>query len=68
MGLFALLDRGRYGIRGAPSEETPSAARTLIVMAAWAAARVRARSRRKGRLLELGGGVPWKIPVVSCNL
>jgi hypothetical protein len=53
---------------GAPSEGTPSAARTLIVMAAWAAACVRARSRRKGRLLELGAGVLWKIPVTSCSL
>eukprot|EP01046_Picozoa_sp_COSAG06_P030222 COSAG06_NODE_2857_length_6168_cov_7.760092_2_plen_66_part_00 len=39
--------------------------RGLIVLATWAAACVRARSRRKGRLLELGAGVPWKIPVIS---
>ena len=52
-------------MRGAPSEGTPSAAQTLIVMATWAAACVRARSRRKGRLLELGVGVPWKFPVIS---
>jgi hypothetical protein len=45
-------------ICGAPSEGTPSAARTLIVMATWAAARARARSRRRGRLLGLGAGVP----------
>ena len=57
---------------GAPSEGTlavtrATAARTLILMAARAAACVRARSRRKERLLELGAGVPWKIPVISCN-
>ena len=33
-------------------------ARAPILMAARAAACVRARSRRKGRLLELGAGVP----------
>ena len=48
---------------GAPSEGTlaltrTSAAQTLILTAARAAACVRARSRRKGRLLELGAGVP----------
>ena len=50
----------------APSEGTPaatwaSAGRTLILVATWAAACARARSRRKGRLLELGAGVPCKF-------
>jgi hypothetical protein len=44
--------------KGTPAVARAAAARAPILMAARAAACVRARSRRKGRLLELGAGVP----------
>ena len=44
--------------KGTPAVTRATAARTPILMAARAAACVRARSRWKGRLLELGAGVP----------
>ena len=44
--------------KGTPAVTRAAAARAPILMVARAAACVRARSRRKGRLLELGAGVP----------
>jgi hypothetical protein len=59
-------------ICGAPSEGTlavtmATVAQTVTLIAARVAVCVRARSRRKGRLLELGAGVPLHFLVFSCN-
>ena len=45
-------------LEGTPAVTRAAAARAPILMVARAAACVRASSRRKGRLLELGAGVP----------